>query len=352
MNHSPPAKKITRLNTLDCAKGLGIFLVVVGHIVARDFPNNVQWYPLLKSGIYLFHMPFFMFVSGAIAGYTWRPVESLPAYLGYIKKKAMRLLPAYMLFAGLVFFGKMAASELNIGIDNPVKSPLDFLDVLLYPTSSYSAFLWYIWTLFIIYVITPVFLHLFRNPIVLLLMSFALQFVPTTQLFGLHLVSEYLFVFFLGLLIFSPSNNSGARIESFFLTCKQALPVSAFLFASALILSYSIPNDFAHIADAPFNFKKSVCGLLSIPTLMALIEITKEKFFFALESLGKYTFSIYLMNTIAIGTTKAILNLFFNWHGVNFYWYAMALLAAGIVGPIVVKKVIFTRFRFLDRITN
>lgn len=47
---------IKRVEYLDVAKGIGILLVVAGHIITRD---NVLW-----NIIYAFHMPFFVFCSG------------------------------------------------------------------------------------------------------------------------------------------------------------------------------------------------------------------------------------------------------------------------------------------------
>jgi fucose 4-O-acetylase-like acetyltransferase len=120
-----------RLFDLDRAKGLGIFLVVLGHIVARDNPLGVSWYAALKTQIYLFHMPFFMFVSGAIAGYAWKPLTSWKEYGTFVKKRAERLLPAYFLFALIVFVGKVLAQKMAGHVDNPVTSLWSFFDVVL-----------------------------------------------------------------------------------------------------------------------------------------------------------------------------------------------------------------------------
>jgi len=71
MNRKP------RLDDVDSAKGLAIFLVVLGHISGGvSFPPNSDWYILLNRAIYQFHMSFFMFLSGLVFFYTYRPIRT------------------------------------------------------------------------------------------------------------------------------------------------------------------------------------------------------------------------------------------------------------------------------------
>ena len=55
-------KKIVRVDEIDIAKGLGILLVIVGHLLPED-----SW---MRQIIYSFHMPLFMFISGGLFYYT------------------------------------------------------------------------------------------------------------------------------------------------------------------------------------------------------------------------------------------------------------------------------------------
>lgn len=69
---------------IDTAKGIGIILVLVGHIFPRDFVNS----------IYLFHMPLFFFLSG----FTLSPQKGM----GFINKKIKSLLIPYFSFLFLL----------------------------------------------------------------------------------------------------------------------------------------------------------------------------------------------------------------------------------------------------------
>jgi fucose 4-O-acetylase-like acetyltransferase len=55
---------------LDIAKGLAIILVVVGHVIQGSSPNfdDLLWFKV----IYSFHMPLFVFLSGAVAAITFK----------------------------------------------------------------------------------------------------------------------------------------------------------------------------------------------------------------------------------------------------------------------------------------
>ena len=59
-------KDKTRLEYLDAAKGLGILLVILGHIYAWN-PNINR--KILVTWIYSFHMPLFFIVSGMLIKY-------------------------------------------------------------------------------------------------------------------------------------------------------------------------------------------------------------------------------------------------------------------------------------------
>lgn len=86
-NCGMPGKK--RLDFLDCAKGIAIFLVVMGH-----FLQSGGWNGLVTRIIYSFHMPFF-FIA---AGFTHKKqvFESYTALKEWLIKKARRLLVPYM----------------------------------------------------------------------------------------------------------------------------------------------------------------------------------------------------------------------------------------------------------------
>ena len=69
--------------------------------------------------------------------------------------------------------------------------------------------------------------------------------------------------------------------------------------------------------------------------------------------LGRYAMAIYLFNTLAIGATKALLILVgIGWTEGAFPIHVVALTAAGLALPILVKALFLRRIPALDRLTD
>lgn len=86
-----------RLDYLDIAKGIAIFLVVVGHVTeAFDVP-------FYRVVIYAFHMPLFFIVSGSVTK-RHRHIEkyNLKNFLEFLKKNVLALVVPYLIWS-LIF---------------------------------------------------------------------------------------------------------------------------------------------------------------------------------------------------------------------------------------------------------
>lgn len=95
-----------------------------------------------------------------------------------------------------------------------------------------------------------------------------------------------------------------------------------------------------------------VFGALAMPALHGAVKFSRLASSRILLFLGRYSFSIYLLNTIFIGATKGILLRFFSWDGENFLPFSAALLAAGILGPIAAKMTLRRYVPALDRLAR
>jgi fucose 4-O-acetylase-like acetyltransferase len=79
-----------RIEWIDIAKGIGIMLVVIGHLISRD--------SYLGQFIGSFHMPLFFLLSGM----CFRP-EKYPTFLPFLKKRVNQLLIPLLLFNLIIF---------------------------------------------------------------------------------------------------------------------------------------------------------------------------------------------------------------------------------------------------------
>ena len=78
----------------------------------------------IDHAIYRFHMPFFMFLSGCVFFYAYKPVRSPSEYGRFIVRKLWRFLPAYLLF-GIVMIGGKTLGQHVIHVDSPPQSFLE-----------------------------------------------------------------------------------------------------------------------------------------------------------------------------------------------------------------------------------
>jgi fucose 4-O-acetylase-like acetyltransferase len=330
-----------RLYDLDKAKGLAILLVVIGHVVTGKPPERNDWVISLTYWIYLFHMPFFMFLSGAIFYYTYKPIETSEQYFTYIWKKAKRLLPGFFLFGLLVLIGKYLASFF-LHVDN-LRTNLfgAIIEICITPTHSVSSSLWYIYVLFEFYLLFPLFLFIFRyNLFALLIGSLILHivpyFIPFTAYFGIASIAEYTFFFSLGCLFVTNLDEIDPLVEKY-------SGVAILLFFASFLLTPYIDHYLA----------KTLIGLASVPALYSFVKLKFLKHSDDLYLLlGEFTFSIYLMNTIFIGLTKGLLLKIMPWDGTNFLLFFPTMVLAGGFGPIFFQKYLLSRSSYLNSITK
>jgi fucose 4-O-acetylase-like acetyltransferase len=317
-----------RLADIDRAKGLGIFLVVLGHLIANAYPPHNLWYFHLERILYSFHMAFFMFLTGVVMFHSYPEIHTLQDYAAYVKKKFIRLMPAYFLFALAVAVGKMIAATFA-HIENPLGGLDGFLRVFLCPTDSYCRSVWYIYAIFIFFVTIPILLKIFQSNLTLLLtMALVLYFVPRSPYFAQEAVCKHMFVFLLG----------GLAVRHY-AAYVRILDTYRWVFMAA----------FAACIVAYFMIRvpRLLFALCAIPAGHALVRTEYGKRQQVLDVLAKYTFPIYLMNTIAIGCLRVLVQKYWSWDGVHFIVVAPLLLASGLFLPIIIHKVFIQNTRGL-----
>lgn len=325
-----------RLVDIDKAKGFAIFLVVFGHIVATDVPPGNEWYGTLKLYIYKFHMPFFMFISGMIMAYTFPGIDNAKDYFKYVFKRLKRLAPGYLLFGALIYLGKVYMSKV-FHVDNvPGGLLLETYNLFLIPSESAGGSLWFIYVLMEMYIVFPLIIKfLSQSTALVILFGMLVWFIPATNVLMLDRFCEYFIFFSIGIVIVRHYLIYIATIDRY-----------RYLFIALFFLSFLSVSYFS----APVS--KIIVGVFSVPAIHGIMRKGSFSRISFWDVFGKYTYSIYLMNTIFIGLAKGAFLKFIPWEGVYFLIVAPFLLVAGLYGPILLKKYIFVRFSTLDRITT
>lgn len=323
-----------RLNEIDIAKGFAIVLVVYGHIVARTPPLGNDWYSFSKEFVYLFHMPFFMFLGGVIAGYHQPTIADFGQYRRYVASKFQRLFPAYLMFGTVIVAGKLAASH-YVHVDNlPPSFDRGVVDVLLFPSRSSASFLWFVYVLFLHYATLPPLLLMFRQKLGwLIVLGLALYWVDGPDFLALGDYLKY-FVFFVAGVWASRNYAAVAAILDRY-------------FAWFMLLFLCSLSGAIHL-----GLHKFWVGVASLPALLGLSRLPAMARNETLAFLGRASFPIYLMNTLAIGVVKSLGLKIAPWDGDNFLIYAPLLLVSGLTLPLLAKHFLIVRLPVLDRITS
>lgn len=104
---------------IDIAKGIGIFLVVLGHYVNPFFMPD--YFQHIVNFVYTFHMPLFMAMSGFLFGKSFGKVNN---YRSFVLKKSQRLLIPYFTISILLFGIKYICGFFDpIEISGRIKQP-------------------------------------------------------------------------------------------------------------------------------------------------------------------------------------------------------------------------------------
>lgn len=146
--------KNKRIVWIDIAKGLGILLVVIGH---------VRTMPFIHECIYLFHMPLFFLLSGMVF-----KVEEY--WIPCIRKKIVHLLLPYVFFAALFV---------------PMRYVADYFCTGEWSTFRWSMFgisyfdipLWFIFALFIVIVVMRTLFSCVKSRIIIAITVTLLSFL-------------------------------------------------------------------------------------------------------------------------------------------------------------------------------
>lgn len=141
--------KEAKIYWISILQGWSMLLVVIGHVTLTNIFENPAT-PVsteVERIIYGFHMPLFMFISGGLFYYT--KIKKGKKYGVTIRDKAKRLLAPFIFFTLATFALKYIFNPL---MRRPVElSFKQIINSVLYPASNPLGEMWFIVTLFIIF---------------------------------------------------------------------------------------------------------------------------------------------------------------------------------------------------------
>lgn len=150
---SPRGGTSKRLTYIDIAKGIGIFLVVVGHCIPDATSATgiaIPAYRWLHDVIYSFHMPLFFFLAGFMVS-RQKMLDRAQKPLDLVRKRVSRLLVPYV-FVGLCY------APFKMLLSNFANKPYDISTIWQIVIGvNPDGELWFLYALFVITVIAALF---------------------------------------------------------------------------------------------------------------------------------------------------------------------------------------------------
>ncbi len=313
------------------SKAIGIILVVVGHFTSTVYMP--AYYSEIKDLIFSFHMPLFMILSGFLFQMSMsRKPGDIPS-LPFIKKKFLRLMVPY-------FFISAAIALLNFGLGlfMPVKRVVDWrylLEIFYTNVGGSAVFLWFMYTLFVVFLISALCMKLKGGITILGILSVILYFIPLPQIFYLSFVHSFIIYFWAGMILF-------------LLTDKEKLrPSLAHSIFAIIILTLAYGRkDFVETENLK-QLLNLICGLSGSYMVICIAHDIQKSSNNWLMSLGKYSAYIYLLHMAGVYSVRMVyekMGLFTPFT----YSIALALaVIAGLVLPVILTKYVINKNKSL-----
>lgn len=316
---------------IDSIKIYACILVVLGHFFQSMTLSQIiadhsllQWF---DTTIYYFHVPLFFVCSGYLYQKYTR-TDTLSAWRNNIAKKASALLIPYFAFSLVTFLLKVVfSSSVNTEADGFLQT------MFLEPLSPY----WYLYTLFLIFLVTPAFRSK-KTATVMLLVAFvlkALTFIGADcDIFAVSSVLQNEIWFVLGMCLSAFNLTDVLSTHKPYLTAGVLSVV--FVAMSAVLTKNRIAHESISFVMGVIAVVATVVLFLKTQHLSAVQSFTRK--------FAKYTMPVFLMHTIFAAAIRALL-LKLN------ITSATVHIVLGIVisfaGPIV-AAVIMAKVKWLD----
>jgi peptidoglycan/LPS O-acetylase OafA/YrhL len=262
-----------------------IFLVVLGHAFV-DLEKRYFFKDLLLN----FRMPLFFTISGFL--FMLKIDRHCQDPINFIKKKAQHLLLPYLFITILSYGIKSQLTKYSV---RPMTvSIADFFHSLIYPWDNPNIYMWFLPTLFILFVVYALIaqIYKFRNPIlnvailaVLLVLSVKfhlvdVRFVPATFLNYTGCL-HYLVYFYIGMM---------------FCYVKEKVPSFVFSQLCMSIICVLSLGYLVVIVGAELPMDKTLYALFGITFSWSLAVVMKTHINKLIETIRLYSYQIYLLS--------------------------------------------------------
>ena len=311
----------------------GILLVVLGHSGFEELMIQTKLSGL-HSWIYSFHMPLFFLISGYLFSLTNPVIESACTWR-FVEKKVKRLLGPYVVLGTTIFGVKYVFSGLShatreFSIEN-------FFKMFVIPGADYSTIghLWYVFTLFIIFLVvlslTGLRLISSNRLWVVALAAIGLwllnYLLPSIKLLNGSNVLYYAADFLIGILL----QRYYEQVSCLFETSGWGVHKCIIYFILTIALM------FVHVNGPCYMILRAICGILLSLSMCDFIMKHLPRLEETMVHFSNKTYTIYLLSWFGHYIMKfALVNVL----DMHYLIVVAGMFAGGLLFPLVVCRLV------------
>lgn len=269
-----------RIKWVDYAKGIGIILVVYGHVLRGINTSPIMvpdlFFQLSDKLVYGFHMPLFYLLSGLFLE-KW-----MDRGVGGIIQKCKTLMIPYIIWS-------LLQGSINVILSSYTNTPKSWLDIFSIFATPIAQF-WFLYTLFIMFLLYFIFRKFFSLYIIGVLSIIMYFFAPFMEVWVFSDLFSF-FIYFITGAIIMKSLRFDLGLVNF--TPKYILfSLVTFVVLNIIYLSFEINPYIEHL----FEFLVAASGI-NIITVIAIKNINTNKSKHILI-LGRYSMPIFLTHIL------------------------------------------------------
>lgn len=298
-----------RKSWIDIAKGIGIVLVVYGHVARglfnADIPLNYEVYKYIDKLIYAFHMPLFFFVSGYL--YYFSIMKKSTFYV--LKDKVRSILYLYAFWSLLHGVVEVLMSDFTNG-------SVAMVDVMTIWQP--RAHFWFLYSLFLVFIIATIIYWVKKDYIfyVIFFLAISLYHYPEILEIGnvLYWISPWLLYF-----------TGGVAMARYMTFSNMRIWIILVIFLAIMAIGSSL------------SFIKASFGIALVLLISRCLDSYAKGFIkSSMIYLGQLSLPIYIIHVLSGSGVRIILQKFFN---VESFWiHLIAGMTFGVFLPILLYR--------------
>jgi fucose 4-O-acetylase-like acetyltransferase len=316
-----------RIAWVDYAKGIGILLVVYGHLLSSAYHAGLQipehFFALSDSIVYSFHMPLFFFLAGLFVGSSYRKRGGRD----YLLDKLARIAYPY-------FVWSILQVSVEVLFSSQTQKDATLADILAIPYRPWGQF-WFIYALFLMHLVYAL-LNRFGKVTMptMFLLSFGLFFFPIQADYAALTGFSTQFLFFV----------TGIFLGKYLLDRDlPVLPLWAILLLFAFLtgagyytFEYLLPPTRLTNGSHPVYFLFfSILGIMACLSLASYL--SRKNILQPFKTLGNYSMQIYLAHMLAGVGARVILVYVF--HLQNWILHIVLGVTVALTAPILLQRI-------------